>query len=237
MKIFAMWKFNMNNAEPKNSEGTTHLEGHVLQCFRALHILMVYAGHGLWVSSQCLAIPSPRVMFALYHVRGFIEQPQHPTADRHPVAAFWVGGGGGVYLVLQAPVGEARWPCAEPIGGDVGLGTQPPAPRDMLQHYPTTRVGKGMAVVRHWTGRNPHSVGDGGQRGVLPLSQALSFWRSASGPGAGVRAPGRALPRRVLRHAVLLPVWTGWGEGGGGLRAHHPTDPSWRGGGGAPQWS
>ena len=82
------------------------------------------------------------------------------------------GGGGGAVAHLLAPllfgVGagkcvpgapgpgrEAGEPDAEPAGGDVGLGSQPPRHKDMLPNHSTTAYWHGKAVVRGTTGVRP----------------------------------------------------------------------------------
>ena len=53
------------------------------------------------------------------------------------------------------PGREAGEPDAEPAGGDVGLGSQPPRHKDMLPNHSTTAYWHGKAVVRGTTGVRP----------------------------------------------------------------------------------
>ena len=53
------------------------------------------------------------------------------------------------------PGREAREPDAEPAGGDVGLGSQPPCHKDKLPNHSTTACWHGKAVVRGTTRVRP----------------------------------------------------------------------------------
>ena len=70
---------------------------------------------------------------------------------------FGVGAHGAGKCVPGAPGPgrEAGEPDAEPAGGDVGLGSQPPRHKDMLPNHSTTAYWHGKAVVRGTTGVRP----------------------------------------------------------------------------------
>ena len=70
---------------------------------------------------------------------------------------FGVGAHGAGKCVPSAPGPgrEAREPNAEPAGGDVGLGLQPPRHKDKLPNRSTTAYWHGKAVVRGTTGVRP----------------------------------------------------------------------------------
>ena len=70
---------------------------------------------------------------------------------------FGVGAHGAGKCVPGAPGPgrEAGEPDAEPAGGDVGLGSQPPRHKDMLPNHSTTAYWHGKAVVRGMTGVRP----------------------------------------------------------------------------------
>ena len=153
------------------------------------------------------------------------------------------GGGGGAVAHLLAPllfgVGahgagkcvpgapgpgrEAGEPDAEPAGGDVGLGSQPPRHKDML---PTPRLPIGTG--RRWyvarLGSDPHSL------------TALGTGGAASRAGSGSHGRGRTLGRwRGTKAQSVLPCpgchqcWLHW------LRRYSPRR---RGGpeGTTPEW-
>ena len=73
---------------------------------------------------------------------------------------FGVGAHGAGKCVPGAagPGREAGELDAEPAGGDVGLGSQPPRHKDKLPSRSTTACWHGKAVVRGTTGLDPHSL-------------------------------------------------------------------------------
>ena len=77
----------------------------------------------------------------------------------HLLAAVLVGvaarGAGKCVPGAPRPDREAGEPDAEPAGGDVGLGSQPPRHKDKLRNRSTTAYRHGKAVVRGIIGVRP----------------------------------------------------------------------------------
>ena len=77
-------------------------------------------------------------------------------AVAHLLAPLLFGVGAGKCVPgAPGPGREAGEPDAEPAGGDVGLGSQPPRHKDMLPNHSTTAYWRGKAVVRGTTGVRP----------------------------------------------------------------------------------
>ena len=77
-------------------------------------------------------------------------------AVAHLLAPLLFGVGAGKCVPgAPGPGREAGEPDAEPAGGDVGLGSQPPRHKDMLPNHSTTAYWHGKAVVRGTTGVRP----------------------------------------------------------------------------------
>ena len=136
---------------------------------------------------------------------------------------FGVGAHGAGKCVPGAPGPgrEAGEPDAEPAGGDVGLGSQPPRHKDMLPNHSTTAYWHGKAVVRGTTGVRP-----------ALLDCLRHRWCCLAG---WVRLPRlRAYPGQVEGHQGAEASrghpqlhWSAWGCAGlgvcdevGGARAH-----------------
>ena len=111
------------------------------------------------------------------------------VADVLAPLLFGVGAHGAGKCVPGAPGSgrEAGDPDAEPTGGDVGLGLQPPRHKDKLPNRSTTACWHGKAVVRGTTGVRPR----GGGGGKKFLGTAYNFFCAANprrvGGGGGTQ--------------------------------------------------
>ena len=134
------------------------------------------------------------------------------------------------------PGREAGEPDAEPAGGDVGLGLQPPRHKDKLPNHSTTACWHGKAVVRGTTGVRPALLDCLRHRWCchagwvqLPTAEGV--------PRAGGGAPGRreCFPALGATGAGCTGCGATARVDEGAQRAPHPdglsVEPRWGGGG------
>ena len=148
---------------------------------------------------------------------------------------FGVGAHGAGKCVPSAPGPgrEAGEPDAEPAGGDVGLGSQPPRHKEKLPNRTTTACQRGKAVVCGTTGVRPALLDCLGHRWCCHVGWV---WPpTAKGiPRAGGGAPGRreCFPAQGATGASCTGCGATARVDEGPKRAPHPNGLSVPGGGG-----
>ena len=110
------------------------------------------------------------------------------------------------------PGREAGEPVAEPAGGDVGLGSQPPRHKDKLPNCSTTACRHGKAVVRGTTGVRPTFIDCLRHRWCchmgwvrLPTAEGVP-WAGGGAEGAQSAFLPWVLPVLAAQAAALQPA-------------------------------